>query len=337
MRRIGFLLGLLGLVMFVSGVASFFMAYHVSTQGNEAGRLSLQQNQGYQSAAIKVDNRQQVRLAVRMQVNSHSVQEIFTPGNKTFEARYRFPIRIDVKTPEGKILHSYECDLAWNSCGNRSQQDVGIDKRGGSLQVTHKLDSFAIDSAEAIQLEVLLGRDEDYAATASDIQLIVYDQVRSNSGWFVSGLALCMSGPVLFIIGLLLFILAPVVNNTTQTSTVEATLPDASIRNMAMAVHLSALIAWVGIPLGHIIGPLVVWLTQRDKSEFIDQHGRESLNFQLSITLYSIIAFVLCFIFIGFLLLIAIFVMHLTLSIIAAMRANEGLHYRYPMTIRFIR
>ncbi|NNF96728.1 MAG: DUF4870 domain-containing protein [Halobacteria archaeon] len=141
----------------------------------------------------------------------------------------------------------------------------------------------------------------------------------------------------MFIVGLLLFILAPVVNNATHIHAADDELPDASIRNMAMAVHLTALIAWVGVPLGHIIGPLVVWLTQKDKSEFIDKHGRESLNFQLSITLYTLIAFVLSIVFIGFLLLLAIFVMHLTLSIIAAMRANEGEYYRYPMTIRFLR
>lgn len=333
MRRIGFLLGLLGLVMFIGGMVSFFMAYNVSTQENEAGRVSLQQNQGYQSAAIKVDTQRQVRLAVRMQVTTRSVQEL----NNGFQARYRFPMRVSVKDRDGKVLHSYKCDLAWNSCGNRSQQDDEINNRGGSLQVTHRLDSFEVDSNEVIYLEALLGEDDDYAATASDIQLIVYDHVMNTNRWIFSGFALCAFGPMMFILGLLLFILAPVVNSSNHLPTAEHSLPDAGIRNMAMAVHLTALIAWVGVPLGHIIGPLVIWLTQKDKSEFIDKHGKESLNFQLSITLYSLIALVLSIVFIGILLLIAIFVMHLTLSIIAAMRANEGEYYRYPMTIRFIR
>lgn len=337
MRRIGFLLGLLGLVMFIGGVVSFFMAYNVSVQENEAGRISLQMNQGYQSASIPVDKHKQVRLAVRMQVTTRSVQEIIGTKDNSFQARYRFPIHISVKNQEGKVLHSYKCDLAWNRCGTRSHKDENIDHQGGSLLVTHRLDSFDIDANDSIQLEALLGPDDDYAATASDIQLIVYDQVMNNNRWIISGFALCVFGPILFILGLLLFILAPVVNNSAHVPTADNSLPDPSIRNMAMAVHLTALIAWVGVPLGHIIGPLVIWLTQKDKSEFIDKHGRESLNFQLSITLYSLIAFVLSIVFIGFLLLIAIFVMHLTMSIIAAMRANEGEYYRYPMTIRFIR
>lgn len=338
MRRMGFLLGLLGLVMFVSGVVSFFMAYNVSVQENEAGRVSLQQGQGYQSAPIKIDNQQQLRLAVRMQVSSRSVQEVMSAGDKAFQARYRFPVLINVKDTEGKLLHHYECDLAWNNCGKHSQKDAHITSQGGSLQVTHKLDYFKADTAKAIQVEALLGTDSDYAASASDIQLIIYDQVIDNTDWILKGFVLCMFGPILFIVGLLLFILAPVAaNNAAHTHIDDETLPDASIRNMAMATHLTALIAWVGVPLGHVIGPLVVWLTQKNKSDFIDKHGKESLNFQLSITLYSIIAFVLCIIFIGFLLLVAIFVMHLTLSIIAAMRANDGELYRYPMTIRFLR
>ncbi|WP_197722073.1 DUF4870 domain-containing protein [Sulfuriflexus mobilis] len=336
MRRTGFLLGLLGLVMFIGGVVSFFVAYFHSSQENEAGRLRLQVNQGYQSAAIRVDNRQRVRLAVRMQVTSRSVQEIDRAEGKGFQARYRFPLRVDVKDPEGKLLHSYECDLAWDRCGNRSQKNADINSQGGSLQVTHQLDSFGVGAAEAIHLEALLGSDNRYAATASNVQLIIYDQVESPGGWYISGFALCLLGPILFIVGLLMFLLAPTAKGAMPAAPTEDTPTDVSSRNMAMAVHLSALIAWVGVPFGHIIGPLVVWLTQKDKSAFIDRHGRESLNFQLSITLYSLLALVLCFIFIGCLLLLAIFVMHLTLSIIAAMHANEGQHYRYPMTIRFI-
>lgn len=337
MRRIGFLLGLLGLVMFIGGGVSLFMAYNVSTQGNEAGRLNLHMDQAYQSAAIHVDKQKLVRLAMRMRVSTRSVQETHGPGDRNFQGRYRFPLQVSVKDPEGKVLHSYQCELAWDGCGSRSPQNADIDSQGGSLQVTHTLDSFEPGPSGAVLLEVLLGNDRDYAASAQDIQLIVYDQIVSNDRWLISGFALCAFGPFVFIIGLLLFILAPVVNNTNHIPVEGEMLPAPDIRNIAMAVHLTALITWVGVPLGHIIAPLVVWLTQKDKSGFIDRHGKESLNFQLSITLYSIIALILCVVFIGFLLLIAIFIMHLTLSIIAAMRANEGQYYRYPMTIRFIR
>ena len=337
MRRIGFLLGLLGLIMFIGGVVSFATSFSNTANENEAGRLNLQLEQGYQSERIRIDNQHLVRLAIRMRVTTTSVQEIHQFDEQGFQARYRFPLQIYVKGSDNQILHVYDCDIAWDSCGSRSHKDAGISNKGGSLQVTHKLASFEPGKAEAIHVEALLGRDSNYAATASDIQLIVYDQVTRDTGWIIGGFALVIVGPILFIVGLVLFVLVPAARGEDLAKLADDSLPEAGIRNMAMAAHLTALIAWVGVPFGHIIGPIVVWLTQKDSSEFINYHGRESLNFQLSITLYSVIAFLLCFIFIGFLLLPAIFIMHITLSIIAAMRANEGEYYRYPMTIRFLR
>ena len=339
MRRTGFLLGLLGLVMFIGAVASFFTAFYNTTHEHEAGRISLQLDQGYQSASLQVDNEQQLRLAIRMQVESHSVQDVTAAGEPGFHARHRIPLLVYPKDPAGNILHTYECNIAWDACGHRSQKDAVLTSQGGSLQVTHKLNSFDVGAADSIQLEALLNKDTTYGATARDIQLIVYDKIIANTAWVVSGFVLLLLGPILFIVGLVLFILHQPAGNpaTTEVAPTDTELPEVSVRNIAMAVHLSALIAWVGVPFGHIIGPLIVWLTQKDKSDFIDRAGRESLNFQLSITIYSLLAFILCFIFIGLLLLAAIFVRHITLSIIAAMRANEGRHYRYPLTIRFIR
>jgi uncharacterized Tic20 family protein len=337
MRKTGVFLGLLGLLMFLGGLASFATSFSNTANENEAGRLNLQLEQGYQSERIRIDNQQLVRLAIRMRVTTTSAQEIRQFEEQAFQARYRFPLQVYVKDSDDQVLHVYDCDIAWDSCGSRSSKDAGISSQGGSLQVTHKLASFDPGEAETIHIEALLGRDTDYVATASDIQLIVYDQVSRDTGWILGGMALVIVGPILFIVGLVLFVLAPVARGEDLAKLADDSLPDASVRNMAMAVHLAALTAWVGVPFGHIIGPLIVWLTQKDSSEFVDRQGRESLNFQLSITLYSVIAFLLCFIFIGFLLLPAIFIMHITLSIIAAMRANEGQYYRYPMTIRFVR
>jgi len=69
----------------------------------------------------------------------------------------------------------------------------------------------------------------------------------------------------------------------------------------------------------------------------VDAHGKESLNFQISLTLYAIIAFFLCFALIGFLLLPLIFLTGLVFVIIATVKANDGEPYRYPLTIRFIK
>jgi len=112
---------------------------------------------------------------------------------------------------------------------------------------------------------------------------------------------------------------------------------DKQDRTWAMFCHLASLSACIGIPFGNIIGPLVVWLIKKDEFAIVDEHGRESLNFQISLSIYSIVSFFLCFAFIGFLLLPAILIAGLVFVIIATIKANKGEPYRYPLTIRFIK
>ena len=112
---------------------------------------------------------------------------------------------------------------------------------------------------------------------------------------------------------------------------------DKPARNWAMLCHLTAFVAFIGIPFGHIIGPLVVWLIRRDEYPFVDDQGKESLNFQISMTIYGIISLILCFIFVGYILLLALAIADLVLVILATVSASNGNAYRYPLTIRFIK
>jgi hypothetical protein len=101
--------------------------------------------------------------------------------------------------------------------------------------------------------------------------------------------------------------------------------------------HASALAGFFVPWAGHILGPLVVWLAKRGDSPEIDENGKESLNFQISMLIYNIIAGVLCFVLIGFLLLGILHILNLVLVIVASIQANEGKLYRYPFTIRLIK
>jgi uncharacterized protein len=130
-------------------------------------------------------------------------------------------------------------------------------------------------------------------------------------------------------------------------------IQDKSANTWAMACHLISLVGYVtlvvGIPLSHIIAPLILWLIKRNDSPFIDEQGKESLNFQISCLLYyfvlvvlMILAIFLCLILIGIpllLLFVACFVVLLILQficpIVAAIRTSSGQSYRYPLTIRF--
>ncbi|MDA1195590.1 MAG: DUF4870 domain-containing protein [Planctomycetota bacterium] len=106
-------------------------------------------------------------------------------------------------------------------------------------------------------------------------------------------------------------------------------------RTWGMLAHLLALSGYV-VPLGNIIGPMVVYFVKKDESEFVKQEAKESLNFQISVFLYMIVSAVLIIVLIGILLLIAVGIWALVMVILASIKANEGKPYRYPFTIRFI-
>ncbi|HWE97885.1 MAG TPA: DUF4870 domain-containing protein [Tepidisphaeraceae bacterium] len=107
-------------------------------------------------------------------------------------------------------------------------------------------------------------------------------------------------------------------------------------RLWGMLCHLSVLAGYV-IPVGHIIGPLVIWLIKKNEIPFVDEQGKESLNFQITVTLAFIVCIPLIFVLIGIPLLIAVGIADLVLVIIAAVKTNNGEHYRYPFALRLIK
>jgi uncharacterized protein len=109
-----------------------------------------------------------------------------------------------------------------------------------------------------------------------------------------------------------------------------------NVRTWCVACHLSALAGFVIPGAGHILGPLLIWLIKRGDSPEIDAHGKEALNFQISMLIYNLVAGVLCLLLIGFALLAILHILNVVFVIIAALRASEGQMYRYPLTLRLI-
>ena len=110
-------------------------------------------------------------------------------------------------------------------------------------------------------------------------------------------------------------------------------------RMWAMFCHLAGLAGFV-VPVifSGIITPLIVWQVKKDEHSFIDENGKEALNFQISIGIYGIVSIILIPAFcIGAVLLPAVAIFNLVCLLIAAVKANNGQHYRYPLTIRFIK
>jgi uncharacterized Tic20 family protein len=120
--------------------------------------------------------------------------------------------------------------------------------------------------------------------------------------------------------------------------------PDSQARTWHMLCHLSALAGFIGVPLGNVLGPLLVWQIKKNESPSVDAHGKAALNFQLTVLIglfVSIIAgVVLSFICIGyvfFLVAMLIGLAALIFPIIAGIKANNGEDYKYPYCIEFVK
>lgn len=110
-------------------------------------------------------------------------------------------------------------------------------------------------------------------------------------------------------------------------------------RLWAMLAHLAGLAMFVLPAFGAVIGPLVVWLIKKEEHPFVDDQGKESVNFQITMLIYLFVAGLTTLICIGFVLAPAVLLADLIFLIIAAIKANEGEYYRYPkyLIFRFIK
>jgi len=111
--------------------------------------------------------------------------------------------------------------------------------------------------------------------------------------------------------------------------------PTRDERFWATLIHLSAFISlFIGL---NFLAPLVLWLLKRDESSFLNEQGKEAINFNLTISIFSVFAIILTLILIGWPLLWLLSVLWLVLVLVAAVNANQGKNYRYPVSIRFIK
>ncbi|MGB2402009.1 MAG: DUF4870 domain-containing protein [Akkermansiaceae bacterium] len=126
------------------------------------------------------------------------------------------------------------------------------------------------------------------------------------------------------------------ISDTANTEIANSQIPKQE-RTWAMFAHLTAFLGYTCIPLANIIAPLIIWQIKKDDMPFASEQGKECLNFQISMLIYAIISGILTLILIGFAFLVILYVMNIILTIIAAIKANEGIAYRYPATMRFIK
>jgi uncharacterized protein len=154
-----------------------------------------------------------------------------------------------------------------------------------------------------------------------------------------------------------------------QISTTPASPLTTEERNWAMASHLSALVAIAGLPFGHIVGPLIVYLVKHKESAFVAEHSRSSLNYQITVSIAAILAIIVGVIIFAAVIAVAsvasphtsdetsaaagvgiialwiiifgvvgsLFIISLVFIIMGTMAAGAGKPYTYPFAIKFVR
>ncbi|MBK7763034.1 MAG: DUF4870 domain-containing protein [Bacteroidetes bacterium] len=116
-----------------------------------------------------------------------------------------------------------------------------------------------------------------------------------------------------------------------------ATTPTQEEKTMALLSHILTLAGAFVFLIGGFLPPLIIYLLKKDESNFVSEHAKESLNFQITMAIGFIISFVLMFLIIGVFMMAILGIIELILIIIATIKASEGKLYRYPFNLRIIK
>ena len=125
-----------------------------------------------------------------------------------------------------------------------------------------------------------------------------------------------------------------VLSAPTPATAVQEPTVTADSRNWGVLTHLSAFVMLFGIP--SIIGPVVMWAIKKQEDPFVDFHGKEAVNFNISFLIYAVVSAVSILVLVGVVLLPVVLLTWFVLVIVAAVKAGSGEYYRYPFTIRFV-
>ena len=112
--------------------------------------------------------------------------------------------------------------------------------------------------------------------------------------------------------------------------------PNKDERTWEMLCHFSAFTGLI-FPFGNLLAPLIIWLIKKEDLPFVENQGKEVLNFQISMIIYLLCSGLLCIILIGIPIVIGLIIFCFIITIIAAISANDGTSYRYPINLRLIK
>ncbi len=327
---------LIGVLLFLGSCAPFGYVFYHEVIVSPVDSYLLSTSGSSDTAVFQTQPGTLARFAIEADITTSSVQEDPESFSEEYLARFKFPVTYSISDSSGNILLDRKTTLAWKDGGSISKSNSSTTSIGGTLTVSTRLDKFTVPDDGNIIIDVELGEDSTYEAEYSSPQLHLYENLIDNTWYIVAGVLMVFLGFILVML-MVIFLIVQSAKTGNEQHTDQKTISNKhDVNQEAMIIQLSALAGYF-IPFGSLIVPVILWLVWREKDPYLDEMGREAVNFQLSMLVYYCICIVLFFVLIGFLLIFALMIFHLAYIIIGAIQTSHGADFRYPLTIRFFK
>ena len=204
MKKIGCLLGIVGLIMFIGSFAMFGMIAVRATQANKVASVDMEVGTSAATDELTVSTDKACQVAVRIHVESTSIER-GTGSNGGQKVQYEFPFSCKVLDPDGKVIHSQDDSIA-SGHGVKVNSSQRISSGHGTARAQCNFGKFDVAAPGKIRVEATVQPDTKYNAEAQSLTLEVYDNVSRHSGTVGSAVTLVLLGPLVGVLGIVIFI-----------------------------------------------------------------------------------------------------------------------------------
>ena len=272
-----------------------------------------------QGMALTIEPGRHARVALRVSLKTSEAAAV--------SERHAALATLKIRDSEGHVLQDESCDT---DAGAAHGAQGRIAEAGDDRLVLHyDFPKFMAPANGRILIDAALPAARRDGTVVEAAELTLNDALCDYAVGVTLGVFMLLAGWIAAVVGVLTLLGNP------STPGVSAA-PDAAQRHAAMRGHLLGLLGYL-LPLGHLLVMARWWVKHRGLSAFVEEHGREALNFQLSILVYLLIAFTLSLVLIGLLMLPLVLLFNIVMMIEAASQARAGHRFRYPLTFRFLR
>ena len=319
MNRKALIAAVVGLACLLGSCAPLGTAAYHTWYGSQVRVLPLAADAPLQGMALNIEPGRHARIALRVRLKAVAA----AVGSE----RHVAPATLKIRDSEGHVLLDESRDI--DAGGVRDTQGRSAAAGGGHLLLHYDFPKFMAPANGRILIDAALPAVRSDSAQVEAVELTLHDALGDYAVGVTLGVFMLLAGWIAAVVGVLSLLGNP------STPAVSAA-PDTAQRRAAMRGHVLGLLGYM-LPLVHLLAMARWWVTHRGLSAFVEEHGREALNFQLSILVYVLIAFTLSLVLIGLLMLPLVLVFNIVMMIEAASQARAGHRFRYPLTFRFLR